>query len=371
MKQILIPGKIAFTLLLLIVGSMCSKGSNPREAQTEYSALQSQLEDSDSLVQESYLLSSEIKKIISKVKEIGLDSLDNHNPQFWTTLDSVSLSLSTKLFMVTDHNKIISTINEFLFTKQKLAFLRDRNDIRGLFPSFFDSTKAGSCVGLSLYYLMIAEKIGLPIHGVLVPGHFFVRYEQDTIKVNIETIKQGSIMSDEWYFEKYGKVDSSSYMYRSLTNKEIVSVVKYNVGTIASSRNKIGDAIIFYKEAVEMMPQFAEAWGNLGIAYDQIGKTEKALDALLEAKKIRPNLSGIDRNLGALYLKRGDYKKALQSYDLALNSDRYNPEILYGRAAAYFFLKELNSARNDLKAALAVKPDYSAAQQLLSQIPSL
>ena len=60
-------------------------------------------------------------------------------------------------------------------------------------------TKNGYCMNLSLLYLIIADKLNLPIYGVGLPNHFFVRYESERTRINIESTESGASYPDSFY----------------------------------------------------------------------------------------------------------------------------------------------------------------------------
>src|SRR5205823_13318274 len=60
---------------------------------------------------------------------------------------------------------------------------------RSLLPSVLGARR-GSCLGLGALYLIVAERIGLPLDGVRVPGHFFVRTRGSSPR-NIELLHRG------------------------------------------------------------------------------------------------------------------------------------------------------------------------------------
>jgi len=53
--------------------------------------------------------------------------------------------------------------------------------------------KRGICLSISLIYLMLGEKLNLPLYGVLVPNHIYVRYkEPGRSGINVETTYSGA-----------------------------------------------------------------------------------------------------------------------------------------------------------------------------------
>lgn len=56
------------------------------------------------------------------------------------------------------------------------------------------------------------------------------------------------------------------------------------------------DATIQFERAVKIDPAYAEAWNDLGIGYEQLGKLEEARDAYDRALKLEPTNQFIRNN---------------------------------------------------------------------------
>ena len=156
----------------------CKPHKPPKE---ELTAAQQRLSDAmrvktDSTIKEKVILSREIEKIALQWAQFDT-SLPLKNQLFNRRLDSAVMILSSRLFMVTDPQKIIGSLNQLIFDSWSISFDSDRNNLLSLFPQTVLSGQSGSCVGMSLIYLLIAEKMDWPIYGVLAPSHMFVRFD--------------------------------------------------------------------------------------------------------------------------------------------------------------------------------------------------
>jgi hypothetical protein len=90
--------------------------------------------------------------------------------------------------------------------------------------------RRGSCLGLGALYLAIAERIGVPLDGVLLPGHFFVR-TRGPLAHNVELLRRGEAMPDDWYRKKYGPWPGTGSAYgRPLTAMELAAIHWYDRG---------------------------------------------------------------------------------------------------------------------------------------------
>jgi len=87
--------------------------------------------------------------------------------------------------------RAIPIMNEYLFDTLGFKSISEATDPNSLFLHTVIDKKEGYCLSLSILYLSIGERLGLPLHGVVVPGHFFVRYDDGRVRFNIETTSNG------------------------------------------------------------------------------------------------------------------------------------------------------------------------------------
>ncbi|HEX5135675.1 MAG TPA: transglutaminase family protein [Planctomycetota bacterium] len=55
----------------------------------------------------------------------------------------------------------------------------------------------GNCLARSTLYLSVGQRLGLPLHAYVLPGHVFVAWEEDGERRNIETTDRGNSRPDE------------------------------------------------------------------------------------------------------------------------------------------------------------------------------
>ena len=288
--------------------------------------------------------------------------------RFNNKLDSAALQLSSRLFMETDPEKITDALNNLVFNTWKITFDRDRNNARSLFPYSVLELKQGSCVGMSLLYLLIAEKCDWPIYAVLAPSHLFVRFDNGTIRRNIETLRKGEAMSREWYREKYSIIDTSLYSLKNLNRKEVAAVLHFNVGTLYFGRKEYESAATHLNEAMTLMGNFPDAQGNLALVYEALKQPDKALRILNDLAESYPDFKNIRRNIASLQLRCGKYGDAYESYSYLSKINKRDPDIYYGLAVAQYRLNRGEEAVSSLSKVLELNPMHKAALDLKRKI---
>ena len=96
----------------------------------------------------------------------------------------------------------IEVINQYLYDDLGFTTVPNADNPEDLFLHTVLDQRRGYCLSLSILYLSLAERLGLPIYGVVVPGHFFVRYDDGKVRFNIEATNRGRSLPDEYYIEK-------------------------------------------------------------------------------------------------------------------------------------------------------------------------
>ncbi len=107
---------------------------------------------------------------------------------------------------------------------------------------------------------------------------------------------------------------------------------------------KPAEALVQLKQATELLPQNAQAWNHLGLAYHQTGKLEEAAQAYNQALKLDRDLVAVRYNLGTLLLDHGDPARALNEFKTftLLQPDSVEGHIQQG--TAHLRLRQWNEA---------------------------
>jgi regulator of sirC expression with transglutaminase-like and TPR domain len=163
--------------------------------------------------------------------------------------------------------------------------------------------RRGSCVGLGTLYLAVAERLGRRAHGVLVPGHFFVRIEDAAGPRNVELLRRGEQMPESWYRHKYLPAPAArppaAYL-RALTTPEVLAVVRFNLANHQREAGALAAAEAGYRGATHDFPSFPEAHASLGLTLHLLGRLREARQAYQAASRLDPALPGLAKNLAAV-----------------------------------------------------------------------
>jgi len=196
----------------------------------------------------------------------------------------------------------VDAIARVLFDQAGFEREVERTDPEFLLLPSVVAGRRGGCVGLGALVLAIGETLGIPIAGVMVPGHFFVR-ELGPGAHNVELLRRGETMPDAWYVGKYGPwAPSASAYLRPLELPEVIAVHWFNIGNLHRIAGDLPGAAAAYRQAVEDFPTFAEAAASLGAVLQLRGDLQGAILSYDAAARARPDLPGLAHNLSVLEL---------------------------------------------------------------------
>lgn len=132
-------------------------------------------------------------------------------------------------------------------------------------------------------------------------------------------------------------------------------------GLAALKKGDYKEAIIHLEKARLKMPNSATIFCNLGVAYWHDGRLDDSLDALAEAARMKPDDSRPLEFTGWVYVKKGDWKKAKESFEQADALTPKSPRILTAKAMAEAHVGEVKYAVAYLTEALQYDADYPPA----------
>ena len=194
-----------------------------------------------------------------------------------------------------------AVLSELMF--ERWGFMREVTDSNLDFvflPSVL-GRRRGSCVGLGTLFLALAEALGTPAWGVIMPGHFYVRVRERGQARNVELLRTGEVMPDAWYGQRFPVPGGAAPEYaRPLSPAEVQGVVEYNLGNERRRQLRLTEARAAFTRAVQGFPQLSEAHASLGAVEQLLGNLEAAAVNYRRARDVNPHLPGVDQNLALL-----------------------------------------------------------------------
>jgi tetratricopeptide (TPR) repeat protein len=254
--------------------------------------------------------------------------------------------------------RAVPLINEYLFDELGFTSIDKADDPNDLFLHHVINNKRGYCLSLSILYLAIAERLGVPLYGVVVPGHFFVRYDDGTVRFNIETTSKGGSTSDEHYKEKFNVPENQeqNIYLKNLNPLQTLGCFFNNLGDSYLTVGNVKQAQTALERAVEINPSLSESRMNLGNIYLQADRIDDAIYQYKQALKYNPTDGPSHNNLGNAYFRKGLSNDAISQYSQALKLDPDFIEAYKNLSSVYLEKKMYSKAVEEIKKALFLKP---------------
>ena len=120
-------------------------------------------------------------------------------------------------------------------------------------------------------------------------------------------------------------------------------------------------AIADYQLALVINPEHSLARHNLGALTGTLGSAEDSEKLLIESIERNPELPYPYAQLAYQRFNKGDFKGALEEYNLAINIDSSDVNYLLNRGLVKEKLKDYEGSINDFTKAISLKPDYESA----------
>lgn len=167
--------------------------------------------------------------------------------------------------------------------------------------------------------------------------------------------KSIEMMQGEQYTE------AITYLDRALLKNEN-SFKAHNIRGVAYFElGNYEEAIESYGNALAIDSTDYKPWYNRGNAYIRIEDYEAALINFNKALRLRPDVKDIYVNRGTVLFDLKYYEDAVKDFDFALKFDGHDPLVLFNKGKTLLVMDSLNLAIDQLKAAIAARPNYGEA----------
>ena len=121
------------------------------------------------------------------------------------------------------------------------------------------------------------------------------------------------------------------------------------------------EAIAYLRRAVQLEPDNALVWFNLGLNYYALKQKQDARYALMKAAQRNPHDADIWDTLGVVLHEIGETEAAKKAYTAALNLEATNGRIWNNYGTLLFNEQEYQQARYAFESALIFSPDLTDA----------
>jgi serine/threonine protein kinase/tetratricopeptide (TPR) repeat protein len=262
---------------------------------------------------------------------------------------------------------------------------------------------AGSIAGLGSHFVVQLKAINTQTGDALATEQVEVENKEQVLK----GMDRAATQIRQKLGESLTTVKQFATPLDQATTSSLEALKAYSAGHANHAKLNDHDAIPFFKKAVEIDPNFAMAWAEMGVAqgnegmsqsaeqsqkkafelqqrssdverfyisghyFNTIGDLDKSVDAYEQWHRAYPRESIPMNNLALIYEALGEFDKSLAS---SLDEMRVDPNSIFSYqdlAEGYFNLNRLDEAKSVAEQGLAKQPDAIGSHRQLMDIAYL
>lgn len=210
-------------------------------------------------------------------------------PTYLNRLDELAATIRARLPKSPSFADIIQELNTLLFREEGLAGNQsDFGDPRNSFLNEVLDRKLGIPITLSLVYIEVGQRLGVPLVGVGFPGHFLVKYEDSQGETVLDPFMGGTILTQEQLEEKLRTMYGPQNPFMSQISRLLAPADKRDI-------------------LIRMLR-------NLKQIYMQKEDTERALSVMERILLIAPDHPIEVRDRGAIHHRMGHQQLAVRDF---------------------------------------------------------
>ena len=257
---------------------------------------------------DDHILLAEAALTIARIEYPGLAFAP-----YLATLNDLAARVQSRVPHVAETRDVIAALNTVLFDEEGFSGnCDDYYDPRNSFLNDVLERKTGIPITLALVYLEVARRVGFPLFGVGMPGHFLLKhYDQDGRETFIDAFNSGRIMTagdcqrrlDEIYA---GQMALQPHFLMSMTRRQILTRMLNNLKGIYLSSRKLKRALAVVDMVLAIYPRSPEdVRQRAGLRYN-LGQLRGAVEDLETYLKMLPEASDADEiRQTVLAIRRG------------------------------------------------------------------
>ena len=265
-----------------------------------------------------------------------------------------------------DGGRVIKAFLRVLLVEEGFTYDKSASDPQNYLLEAVLARKKGNCLGLSMLWLALADRLDLPFRGVYVPSHCFVRYEGNGAHVNVEFAEGGASWEDDRYRREFRIRPGRPYL-SSLSSGEMLGVYLKTLGAAYSRKGREEDALRTYDEAGRLYPGMPDVHFNAGVSLQKLGRLDEAAGKYRRALELDPDMAAARDNLSILLARRGRYDEAIEEARRAVELEPWNAGTRGNLAAAYCGCGRLDEGIREYRTAVGMDPGNRKARSGLAR----
>lgn len=237
--------------------------------------------------------------------------------------------------------------------------------------------REGNCLTIAAVFVGLARGVGLDAYYIDASKRLAEVDTEEEVIVNMGHITAAVDTDRGTLAMDFGWDLPRGNHYRRLDDDEAVAHFYNNRGYERLDDAMRGDtpldwsaAARDFTTAVQVRPDFARGWNNLGIAHARQGELAVARHDYDRAIELDRRFVAPRMNIGVLALRSGRFDEALTAFDAAAQIEPRNASAQFHRGVALLRMDRRAEAIGALTRAVALEPGFTRAQHLLERAQS-
>jgi tetratricopeptide (TPR) repeat protein len=230
--------------------------------------------------------------------------------------------------------------------------------VLGLVP--FDFQQYSNVADHYVYLAMLGPALGLAL------GHRALPRAARHVVIPLGLATLGAlafVQTSRW------RDDATLYAYTLSVNPRSV-MARNNTGQALEERGLLEEALVQYRQALEVAPDFQDALNNVGNVLFKLGRYDDAIrhytDVFRRADGHTETIARMHNNLGAAYLKTGRYDEAVAEFRRASAIDPDYLDPCYNLGIVLMAFGRRAEAAEAFRRGLAIDPGHAALRAQLA-----
>lgn len=119
-------------------------------------------------------------------------------PHYQERLDTMAQEVRARIGLRASGEETVNALNRYVFAEQGFkGNTKNYYEVENSYLNCVIDRRVGIPISLSVVYLLIGQRLGLPLFGIGMPGHFLVKYESDRYKIFIDCFNGGALLTEK------------------------------------------------------------------------------------------------------------------------------------------------------------------------------
>jgi len=240
---------------------------------------------------------------IRVAREIDPSLAGEGEAAFRQELATLAAALRGPLAQAKDTREKAKAIATLLFEKHGLRTagieIPEKELAQHYFPHAVLKGKRGVCLGFTMIYLCLGERLDLPLVAAHAPQHIYVKWPHGDKAISIETTAGGRIYDEPDFRNRYRLTEreiTENCYFQPIDQVAVVGDLLNGASwfsAIGTAKQRLAPkrAVLAAQLCVAIEPRNYNNWDTLAQAYDYAGDHQAALEALVKTNSMRPSTS--------------------------------------------------------------------------------